>query len=451
MLEQLMQLMEKFNELNRANPMLATLLGAGGATAIVMSLRQIPTRLWNFIFGQMTTTLTMNNSGWEGGGDQFRSFMLWYIKHSWSRWSRSLSLETQWQSRGENLVKLGAGFGTHFFWYRRRMFWFRKTKLDSSGTSMEKYEITITGLTRNRKLYEAMLDEFRYRAQANTITVTAWDYDKWGEPAVITKRTLETVIMEAELKASLVKDIDRFYDSRQWYEERGLPYKHCVLFYGPPGTGKTSIIKALASHYGRNVYTINLSSISDNMLQKAMSSVPEGSILLIEDFDTNKTVGRRSTDHEPQPAATPAGNAPQPLTAPGQPKPEVFSSLSLSGLLNSLDGIVPLDGSLIFMTTNHIEKIDPALLRNGRVDQRIEIPYLREAEIRAYIQLMFPGTWVSPDRCFHPIPGCDLMTLFRDNRDDVEAFIEAIPQGSLNETLLMATRQTEALPYKQTA
>lgn len=446
MLEQLLLLMGKFNELSKANPMLATIIGAGGATAIVMSLRQIPAKLWNFLFGQMTTKLTMNNSGWEGGGDQFRSFMLWYIKHSWSRWSRSLSLETEWQSRGDNLVKLGAGFGTHFFTYRRRLFWFSKMKLDSSGTSMEKYEITVTGLTRKRELFEAMMEEFRHRSSTDTITVTAWDHDKWGEPVTITRRTLETVIMEAGLKERLVKDIDRFYASRKWYEQRGLPYKHCVLFYGPPGTGKTSIIKALASHYGRNVYTINLSSISDNMLQKAMSTVPEGSILLIEDFDTNKTVGRRAPPVEAEPTDP---TAPQPLTA--APKPEAYSALSLSGLLNTLDGIVPLDGSLIFLTTNHIEQIDDALLRNGRVDHRIEIPYLREAEIRTYIQLMFPDHWVSPDRCFDPIAGCDLMTLFRDNRDDPETFVMAIPQRSLKEVLEMATNQSKALTLKQTA
>jgi hypothetical protein len=425
MFEQFMQVMAQFNELAKANPMLATILGAGGATAIVMSLRQIPKKLFDFLFGQITTELTMNNAGWEGGGDQFRSFMLWYIKHSWSKWSRSLSLETQYQYRGDPLVEIGAGFGTHFFTYKGRLFWFQKMRLDSSGTSMEKMEITIKGFTRNRALFEQMVQEFRYRMKTNTITVTAWDHDKWGEPVAITKRALETVIMERGLKASLVDDIDRFYESREWYEQRGLPYKRCVLFYGPPGTGKTSIIKALASHYGRNVFTLNLSAISDNMLAKAMASVPEGSILLIEDFDTNKTVMSRA----PTPALEPVKSADSGAPAPAEPAaPPVFTALSLSGLLNALDGIVPLDGSLIFLTTNHLEKIDGALLRNGRVDKRIMIPFLKDPEVRDYIELMFPGTVVSEDIRFQPIAGCDLMSHFSDYRDDVEQFIAVIPK-----------------------
>ncbi|MNE42879.1 hypothetical protein D3C80_1370290 [compost metagenome] len=77
MLEQFLALMAQLNELNKSNPVLVTMLGAGGATAIVMSLRQIPRKIFDFLFGQMTTELTLNNAGWDGGSDQFRSFMLW--------------------------------------------------------------------------------------------------------------------------------------------------------------------------------------------------------------------------------------------------------------------------------------------------------------------------------------------------------------------------------------
>jgi chaperone BCS1 len=106
---------------------------------------------------------------------------------------------------------------------------------------------------------------------------------------------------------------------------------------------------------------------------------------------------------------------------------------------------VPLDGSLIFLTTNHIEKIDAALLRNGRVDKRINIPYLTDSEVRDYIELMFPGTKVSVDICFQPIAGCDLMSHFSDNRDNAEQFIAAIPQQTLSGLLgkaLEITRRT---------
>ncbi|MNQ52298.1 putative ATPase YjoB [compost metagenome] len=284
--------------------------------------------------------------------------------------------------------------------------------------------------------------------KTNTITVTAWEYDKWGEPVAITKRAWNTVVMERGLKESLIQDIDLFYESREWYESKGLPYKRCVLFYGPPGTGKTSTIKALASYYGRNVFTLNLSTVSDNMLQRAMGSIPEGSILLIEDFDTNKTTVARAPTLV-APAPKPASGEPEPaaLAEPGKP-PEGFVALSLSGLLNALDGIVPLDGSLIFLTTNAIEKIDAALLRNGRVDKRILVPFLRDPEVRDYIELMFPGTQVSVDICFSPIAGCDLMSLFSDNRDDPQAFIQAIPQTTLSGLLGQALELTQRSSIK---
>lgn len=438
MLDQLLLVIGKLNELSRSNPMLATVLGAGGATAIVMSLRQIPGRIVNFIFGQITTSLTLNNAGWDGSYEQFRSFMNWYVKHSWSRWSRSLSLETQSQNHGDPSVSLGAGFGTHFFWYGGRLFWFIKSKLESSGTAVEKYEITIRGFTRNRTIFMNMMEEFRYRVQSNTISVYTWDFDSWSNPSPITRRPLETVIMERGLKERLISDINCFFESREWYEQRGLPYKRCILFYGPPGTGKTSIIKALASNYSRNVYILNLSLLSDTSLVRALSMVPEGAIVLIEDFDTNKTVIRRNSGNNE--SAVPAPNQtehPQPII---QQQPETFTALSLSGLLNSLDGIVPLDGMLIFMTTNHIEKIDPALLRNGRVDRREYIGYLNDPEVRDYIELVFPGTLVSEAIQFKPIPGCDLMTHFADNRYDVNAFVESIPKD-YDPTLIAPTEE----------
>ena len=434
MLEELLGYYQQFMEISKANPVVASVLSVGVGGALLMVLKQLPGKLVKLLGNQCRTTLTMTNAGWDGGREQFKSFMRWYIAHSWSSFSRSFSLETQYQYRGDPLVNLGAGFGTHFFWYKKRLFWFEKIGLDSSGSDLEKYQIKISGLTRNRKLFESLIEEFRYRPDGNTISVSNWAGEGWGEPQAITKRALNTVVMNEAIRGEIMRDIERFIKGREWYEERGLPYKLTMLLHGKPGTGKTSLIKALASHYNRNVYCLNLSVLSDTSLVKAMASVPTGSIILIEDFDTNSTVKRRQSlapvavpAPQPKDAGQDIGQSVATLQPAQEKEEEMFSMLTLSGLLNALDGIVPLDGTMIFLTTNHIDNLDPALIRNGRVDKRIEIPYLTDSEVRQYTQLMFPEFSDPDNKRFFDIAGCDLMALFSEHRDDAEAFYYSIP------------------------
>jgi len=96
-------------------------------------------------------------------------------------------------------------------------------------------------------------------------------------------------------------------------------------------------------------------------------------------------------------------------------------------LLNALDGVVPLDDVLVFMTTNTLADIDPALLRKGRVDQIFHIPLLKDPEIKEYVAVMCPDIQI-PETCrFKAIAGCDLQALYLDNKWDEAAFVASIP------------------------
>jgi SpoVK/Ycf46/Vps4 family AAA+-type ATPase len=99
----------------------------------------------------------------------------------------------------------------------------------------------------------------------------------------------------------------------------------------------------------------------------------------------------------------------------------------LSGILNAFDGIVSLDDRLIFLTTNVLSSIDPAMIRPGRVDHVIEVGYLKDSTIREYIAMMFPGR-PNPIEQFAPIAGCQLQQYYLENSDDYEAFVASIPR-----------------------
>lgn len=103
--------------------------------------------------------------------------------------------------------------------------------------------------------------------------------------------------------------------------------------------------------------------------------------------------------------------------------------MTLSWLLNALDGFNSLHGCMIFLTTNTIDKIDPAVLRKGRTDEIYCVDWLRDEEIKAYARVVFPEYELDPSIEFESMPGCDLYSAFKDNRDDPDAFIDALPKA----------------------
>jgi chaperone BCS1 len=177
-------------------------------------------------------------------------------------------------------------------------------------------------------------------------------------------RDLDGVVMQGAVKNTLVSDID-FYLSRAcrtFYENRGIPYRRGYLFYGPPGTGKTSISVSLASAYKLPLYVLNLNDLTDKSLMRLLSFVPKRSILFLEDVD----IAGLDREHMVTGAVGRDGN----------PTVAKKKTVTLSGLLNCLDGPASVDGRLLIMTSNSPDSLDAALVRPGRCDKKILFGYV---------------------------------------------------------------------------
>jgi mitochondrial chaperone BCS1 len=182
-------------------------------------------------------------------------------------------------------------------------------------------------------------------------------------------RLLESVLLEPGEKEHLLEDIAQFRSSKPRYQGLGIPYHRGYLFYGPPGTGKTSLVSALAAHFGLSIYTANLTEFTDHSLMLAVNQVPANSVLLFEDIDCMKSSQAR---------------ADAPATTDAKQNTSSQNGVTLSGLLNVLDGFYAPTGVLFVMTTNHVEMLDHALLRPGRIDYRL---YLGKASDRQKFEL----------------------------------------------------------------
>ncbi|KAL8897263.1 MAG: hypothetical protein Q9192_002666 [Flavoplaca navasiana] len=216
--------------------------------------------------------------------------------------------------------------------------------------------ITLTALYSQRHIFETLFLEAHELAQKSvegkTIVFTprTASWEKFGEPR--RKRTLESVILDEGVKEHIVADVKDFLRSEQWYYDRCIPYRRGYLLHGVPGSGKSSFIQALAGHLDYNIAMVNLSErgLTDDRLNYLITILPKRTFVVLEDVDAAFS-GRTMSDESGYRGA----------------------NVTFAGLLNAIDGITSSEERILFLTTNHVERLDAALIRPGRVDMTVRL------------------------------------------------------------------------------
>ncbi|KII92945.1 hypothetical protein PLICRDRAFT_491796 [Plicaturopsis crispa FD-325 SS-3] len=221
------------------------------------------------------------------------------------------------------------------------------------------------------------------------------------------KRPMSSIVLNPGVKEMLVADTKDFLKSEKWYADRGIPFRRGYLLHGVPGSGKSSLIHAIAGELSLDIYTLSLSSswISDSTLTTLMGRVPARCIVLLEDLDAAFT---RSVTRDGKSSGNPEGNNNNRsgddndgqnnngnTSGRNRRNREQLSdvnTLSLSGLLNALDGVAAAEGRILFATTNHLERLDPALSRPGRMDVWVEFKNASKWQAEALFRNFFPST-----------------------------------------------------------
>jgi chaperone BCS1 len=228
--------------------------------------------------------------------------------------------------------------------------------------------------------------------------------DGWSFVQAYTPRLLDSVVLKPGEKEDLLQDVKKFLGSRNRYRQLGVPYHRGYLLYGPPGTGKTSLVSGLAARFGMSIYAVNLTEFNDRTLKTAINEVPPNSVILFEDIDCMKAGNRRSGSEES--ARKPVGSSEK---SDGGDR----YGVTLSGLLNVLDGFHAPENVLFVMTTNQIEVLDPALLRPGRIDYKLYLGEAAESQkVELYLRI-FPEESRSNAREFARMHFAETMAQFQ--------------------------------------
>ena len=393
------------------NSTFVTAVGTGIAGAAVGSAKNLPEIAKNAYRRWLTVSVTIRSSQ-----EAFTAVDQWISAREFMQSARHLQLaevtnDADDDGRDTKSWHFTLGPGTHYIWYNGRPLWIsrqREEKAKGGYNRAVDETITLTTIGTKQQVLRDLVEEAQREAQgAERIRVYYYDDYYYRLADTKTKRDLSTVFIPQEQKDRLVADLERFYASKATYLRRGTPWRRGYLLRGIPGTGKTSFIFALAGAFNKDIYVINLANVGgDNGLQSALSRVPSSGIVLMEDIDSVKVTHDREAVTDKEDLST------------DQDK----GTLTLAGVLNAIDGVASKEGRVLFMTSNHADMLDAALLRPGRIDVDETIGEIQGEEARAMTKAFLPDAGeddflalVAPKL---PMPAASLQNLLQTMMDN---------------------------------
>ncbi|KAK6857588.1 hypothetical protein PG995_006415 [Apiospora arundinis] len=322
--------------------------------------------VWVWVEEHLTSTVQISNSS------EVRDMVIpWLASQHFAQGARSLLVKIRRDLNIDEVEKKPLSYspyqGTFPFFYRGRLLWLRSTEKDVGFHSEEVLKISCLG--RSPAIVKRLLDDCRgayLKALEGKISIFENNNDHWRHKEAKRIRPLSTIIMNQKAKTTLISDARTFVESQRWYSSRGIPHRRGYLLYGRPGGGKSSLSLALAGHFGLEIYILNFSNVSASTLRSLIADLPPRCVLLLEDVDAVDMTQSRKVDPDTQ--------AQEDDSSMKRSKTKAKAGLSLSDLLNVLDGVSAQEGRILVMTSNHPEALDAALIRPGRVDLKIELP-----------------------------------------------------------------------------
>lgn len=196
------------------------------------------------------------------------------------------------------------------------------------------------------------------------------------------KRTFNDVFIPQKQEEQIVNSVKAFCNSEKWYKEHCIPYHYGIMLHGNPGTGKSSVVQAIINLMDCDVFYIPSDKLSDSVVENGWlryASRDRMRVVIIEDLDTGSFIMDRSKETDPNSFRN------RPIATIGT-------------FLNMIDGFANHEKVIYIFTTNHLEKLDPAIIRPGRIDLLVEIGYVTDETFAKFCQFHYGKI---PDKNYH--------------------------------------------------
>ena len=402
----------RFTEFTRSNPVMGGVVGVWAAGTLSVMIRYLPNAIRTIIIKQFTVSVVIHNSD-----NLFDEFATWYEKEGYAKRARTMRATS-----GKRKADISLGYGIHYFWVGWRLFKVTRSQEPANNTIQVKETVTISTIGRKQIAIREMLNKCIPQEDRSFTNIYTYEDNWWRCSYIQPSRSMDTIFMPKESKTALIRSVNEFLGSKDFYKKHAIPYRMGLAFHGVPGTGKTSMVKALCHHLGRNLYVISLVKLDDNGLVRALNSVSDNAVVLIEDIDTYDHCASRAT----------------PASAPGKPAGdslskvmESLSGLTLSGILNAIDGVVSINDRILIMTTNHFDHLDPALKRKGRIDFDLKFDYLDDETFRAMMAKIYPDFTIPLEfKIAANIAPVDMQSIILEFKDDPESVLKRLARST---------------------
>ncbi|KAI0407475.1 P-loop containing nucleoside triphosphate hydrolase protein [Xylaria palmicola] len=426
----------------------------------VWAANKVAHHMFYFLYG-LVTEYMMSTIHISSTDDIYIHLMSWLSRQPKMVNSRSLMAETvsktAWEDEDESTVArdrsgLYLNFsnqearatpqyipavGLHNFWWKGQYFRLHRKKESvfedgSNGgfsTFKDKEDLMISCLWRSpdpiKQLLAHAKKNYYKDHQARTIVkrpnpqFMRRSRHNWQVVANRPVRDMKTVVLDQQQKLQVLADMNEYLHpaTPRWYANRGIPLRRGYLFHGPPGTGKTSLSFALAGVFGLDIHVISLlePTLTEEDLSSLFSSLPRRCVVLLEDIDT-AGLRRPGEELEASEAAaksekeksnkeennqTTSNDIKELAKALKKENEDQKKGISLSGLLNAIDGVASHEGRVLIMTTNVPERLDDALIRPGRVDLQVQFTCATKDQAKELFIRMYEGDQGRPHHASH--------------------------------------------------
>jgi mitochondrial chaperone BCS1 len=317
---------------------LMTTLYVAVISYIVFVLKEIPQRLLEILLNIISFSFSTSSKDTSS----YYAINNWLLNLNKRSINNHLNAKKEYSKSGV-VTNFSINYGQFYLSYKKNLILIKKELIQNTFDVSDKITIRVLGFNKE-KVKNEILNAINKNNKVDMITVHPLP-DIWDNYST-NRKSFDDVFIKN--KDEIIDHLNNWITLKPIYEKHGITYKTGILLYGSPGTGKTTTAKAIASYLGFNLHIVNLKSYKEEQsLIRKIINIPEKSVILFEDIDC--LLGNRKEELESETKAL------------------------LGTVLNILDGILSPENVVFVATTNYIDALDNALIRDGRFDLKINV------------------------------------------------------------------------------